>query len=300
MGPTASGKSSIAMQLRSYLPIELISVDSALIYTGMDIGTSKPNASELKKHPHKLIDIRDPSDFYSVLDFRNDALKAIEEIFNMNKIPCLVGGTMFYYHVLLNGISYLPKSNIILRNKLLCYKNLYDNNFLHQLLSYLDVQTSYKIHVNDTQRLLRALEICLITGKKMNQLKNKKFFNFPYSVVQIVIIKNQFCLMRNIERRIYSMLNNGLELEVRRLFERGDLNLNLPSMRCIGYRQMWLYFLNKLSYNEMIQKIITATWQLSKRQMTWLKRWNNLNFIYDMDIESCIDIILKIISKNKY
>lgn len=284
MGPTASGKSRLAMHLRQYLPVELISVDSALIYKTMDIGTAKPSNIELLKHPHRLINLVDPSDVYSVFDFRRDAIQAIEEILNMNKIPLLVGGTMLYYHILLHGISVLPEANIELRNRLLYYHQISGKTFLHQYLSYVDRESANIIHPNDIHRLVRSLEVYLITGNKMSILKKKKSNSFPYQVIQFALIPKKKFLYHKITTRFYHMLHQGLEYEVRKLFNRGDLNIKSPAMQCIGYRHMWLYFLNNISYNDMIYRTIIATRKFSKKQMTWLRNWNNLHVLSDNNI----------------
>lgn len=295
MGPTASGKSELAMILRNYFPIELISVDSALIYKNMDIGTSKPTGIDLLNHPHRLINLIDPGDLYSVSDFRNDVMLEIKKIFNMNKIPLLVGGTMFYYYILLYGISILPKSNLNLRRKLLYYNKKKNDNFLYRYLSLIDHDSSKKIHPNDIQRIIRALEVYLITGKKMSFLKKSILNIFPYQTIQFAIIPKKKYLYNNIKNRFYSMLHQGFELEVKKLFYRGDLNMKLPSIRCIGYRQMWMYFLNDISYDEMIKLSIQSTYNFSKKQITWLKTWKNINLLFDTNIKILIKKILKII-----
>ncbi|WP_367672803.1 tRNA (adenosine(37)-N6)-dimethylallyltransferase MiaA [Buchnera aphidicola] len=297
MGPTASGKSNLAMKLRKYLPIELISVDSALIYRYMNIGTAKPNCLQLLKHPHRLVDCKDPSDFYSAAEFRLDALREIEDILYSGKIPLLVGGTMFYYNILLNGISHLPKSNFHLRKRILS-SNIYNkSNYLYNYLFKIDSESCKNIHPNDSQRLLRALEICLITGKKFSELNKIKNHRFPYKLIQFAHIPDKKYLHYKIKSRFYKMLHQGLELEVKSLFYRTDLNINLPSMRCIGYRYMWLYLSNMITYHEMIVKSLSATRKLVKRQMTWIRNWKNVHYLYTTDVHQLIQEVLNVLNE---
>ncbi|WP_367675986.1 tRNA (adenosine(37)-N6)-dimethylallyltransferase MiaA [Buchnera aphidicola] len=298
MGPTASGKSKLAMKLRKYLPVELISVDSALIYRNMDIGTSKPNSVQLTQHPHRLINIKDPIQYYSAAEFRHDVLIEINNIIQLGKIPLLVGGTMFYYYTLLNGIAKLPASNLILRQKILHESNYNDNYSLHKYLSKIDINSANNIHPNDIQRLLRALEICLTTGKKFSKLKKNILIKLPYRIIQFVKVLKKQKLYNYIQSRFHKMLDQGFELEVQGLLNRGDLNINLPAIRCIGYRHMWLYLSNVISYNEMIKQSIFATRKLVKKQLTWLKNWKNLYILKDQHINLTIEKILNIIYKN--
>uniref|UniRef100_UPI003F5D1DA8 tRNA (adenosine(37)-N6)-dimethylallyltransferase MiaA n=1 Tax=Buchnera aphidicola TaxID=9 RepID=UPI003F5D1DA8 len=297
MGPTGSGKTTLAMKLRRYLPIELISVDSALIYKYMDIGTAKPTNTQLLKHPHKLINFKDPLDIYSVVEFRNDALKSIQEILNIGKIPLLVGGTMFYYYVLLHGISTLPSSSAILRKRFLKYKK---NNLiflLHKYLSILDFESSQRIHYCDFYRIVRALEICLVTGKTHRVVHSNQNHTFLYNVLQFALIPPKNYLQYNIKNRFYGMLKQGFEDEVKKLFHRGDLNCELPSMRCIGYRQMWSYFSNRISYNDMVYQSILATNLLCKKQMNWLRKWENIHLLYACNIHDLVKEVLYHTSK---
>ncbi|WP_226856638.1 tRNA (adenosine(37)-N6)-dimethylallyltransferase MiaA [Buchnera aphidicola] len=292
MGPTCCGKSQIAMYLRKHLPIELISVDSALIYRDMDIGTDKPNYLDLKMHPHRLLNIKDPSEVYSAAEFRKDAYKEIKNILKLGKIPLLVGGTMFYYHVLLYGLSNLPPSNLEIR-KYLLDKAKYNKYFLYEKLNLIDPISANNIHQNDFQRLLRALEVFYISGKTLTSLKNNTLSELPYNIIQFSILpKSKKWLYEKIEFRVKKMLMLGFQKEVENLFFRGDLNKQLPSIRCIGYRQMWEYLEYKISYNEMVSRIIFATRKLAKHQLTWLKKWKNIHFL----ISSTPSIIFKEIS----
>ncbi|UPT14363.1 tRNA (adenosine(37)-N6)-dimethylallyltransferase MiaA [Buchnera aphidicola (Aphis gossypii)] len=279
MGLTGCSKSKIAIYLRKYLPIEIISVDSALIYRDMDIGTDKPNHLDLQMHPHRLLNIKDPSEIYSVAEFRKDAYREIENILKLGKIPLLVGGTMLYYHVLLYGLSNLPPSNFEIR-KYLLNKTKYNQYFLHEQLNLVDPTSANNIHKNDCQRLLRALEIFYVSGKTLTSLKNDRLNKLPYNIIQFSILpKSKEWLHEKIELRIKKMLTLGFQKEVEKLFFRGDLNKQLPSIRCIGYRQMWEYLEHRTSYEEMFLKIVFSTRKLAKHQLTWLKKWKNVYFL---------------------
>ncbi|QCI22992.1 tRNA (adenosine(37)-N6)-dimethylallyltransferase MiaA [Buchnera aphidicola (Macrosiphum gaurae)] len=297
MGPTACGKSHLAIYLRKYLPIELISVDSTLIYRGMDIGTDKPNFSDLSSHPHRLLNIKDPIEQYSAAEFQKDVLKEIDDIIKLGKIPCLVGGTMFYYNTLLHGLSILPPSNIKIREFLL--QNSHDKNFLHKKLELIDPISASRIHKNDFQRLLRALEVFYLSGKSLTELKEHNNYQLPYNIFQFAIMPpDKEWLNNKIERRVKKMLILGFQKEVEILFLRGDLHINLPSIRSIGYRQMWEYLEYKNSYQEMFNKIIYATRKLAKHQLTWLKKWKNLNkILYHPIPDILVQNILNILKK---
>lgn len=299
MGPTGCGKSRLAIYMRKFLPIELISVDSALIYRGMDIGTDKPSSSDLSNHPHRLLSIKDPIESYSAAEFQKDALKAIDDVIKLGKIPCLVGGTMFYYHTLLHGLSILPPSNIKVREYLLQTSN--KKNFLHKRLELIDPVSASRIHRNDFQRLLRALEVFYISGKNLTELKEKNNYELSYNIFQFAIMPpNKEWLNNKIELRVKKMLILGFQKEVEILFLRGDLHINLPSIRCIGYRQIWEYLEYKNSYAEMFKKIIYATRKLAKHQLTWLKKWNNLNkILYDSNFNILVQKILDVLQKKK-
>lgn len=299
MGPTACGKSQFATYLRKYLPIELISVDSALIYRGMDIGTDKPSIADLSMHPYRLINIKDPIEHYSAAEFYHDVLKEINNIITFGKIPFLVGGTMFYYHVLLNGLSTLPPSNIELRQNLLKKNN--QEYFLYNQLRLIDPISAQRIHKNDNQRLLRALEVFYLSGKNLTELTNYHNHQLPYTIFQFALIPpNKEWLNNKIESRIRKMLISGFQKEVEILFLRGDLHINLPSIRCIGYRQIWEYLEYKNSYQEMFHKIIYATRKLAKNQLTWLKKWNNIDKILcNLHPDILLEKILKIFSNKK-
>lgn len=299
MGPTGCGKSKLSIYLRKYLPIEIISVDSALIYRDMNIGTDKPHSVDLKNHPHRLLNIKDPSEVYSAAEFRRDALKEISNILKIGKIPFLVGGTMFYYQTLLYGMSNLPASNIEIREYLLNKKKK-NRNFLYEKLILIDPISANRIHKNDSQRLLRALEVFYISGKTLTSLKEKKnSYSLPYNVIQFSIIpKNQQWLYKKIELRVRKILKLGFQKEVENLFFRQDIHKNLPSIRCIGYRQMWDYLEYRISYEEMFNKIIFSTRKLAKHQITWLKKWKNVYYLYANNPHYLFLQILEILQKN--
>lgn len=280
MGPTASGKTALAIELCQQFNCEIISVDSALIYNDMDIGTAKPSAEEQALAPHRLIDILDPAQSYSAADFRRDALAHMQQISSQGKIPLLAGGTMMYYKVLLEGISPLPEADAQIRAEI--EQQARDNGwqFLHQQLQQIDPVSAERIHPNDPQRLTRAIEVYRISGQSMTQLTQTKSDPLPYQVHQFAIApEDRQVLHERIEQRFDLMLQQGFEQEVRALHARGDLHLDLPSMRCVGYRQMWEYIEGKLDWQEMRFRGIVATRQLAKRQRTWLRSWPELQWL---------------------
>ncbi len=280
MGPTASGKTALAIELVKRLPCDIISVDSALIYRGMDIGTAKPTAEELAQAPHRLLDIRDPFQTYSAADFRQDALREIETIVAQGRIPLLVGGTMLYYKALLEGLSPLPAADPLIRQAIEAEASLSGWEALHAQLQSIDPVAAARIHPNDPQRLSRALEVYRISGQTLTELTQTKGEQLPYRTLQFAIAPTDRELLRQrIAERFHLMLSQGFEQEVRALYERGDLNADLPSIRCVGYRQMWEYLDGQISYDEMVYRGIVATCQLAKRQMTWLRSWQNVTWL---------------------
>lgn len=276
MGPTASGKTALAMALYDRYPIDIISVDSALIYRGMDIGTAKPTQSELADYPHRLIDICDPADSYSAANFCHDAQIEIEQSLAKGRIPLLVGGTMLYFKALLDGLSPLPPADPEIRKQIEEKALQKGWQAIHDQLSQVDPIAAARIHPNDPQRLNRALEVYLISGKSLTELTQVAGEKLPYQVLQFAIApKERSVLHQRIELRFHQMLQQGFEAEVRKLMARGDLHTNLPSIRCVGYRQMWEYLAGEINYDEMVFKGICATRQLAKRQMTWLRGWGD-------------------------
>lgn len=276
MGPTASGKSALAMELVQRLPCDIISVDSALVYRGMDIGTAKPTAAELALAPHRLIDLLDPSQAYSAADFCRDALREMAAITAAGRIPLLVGGTMLYYKALLDGLSPLPEADPQIRAQIEAEAQALGWAVLHQQLLQIDPVAGARIHPNDPQRLSRALEVFRITGKTMTELTQQAGCELPYRTLQYAIAPTDRALLRQrIAERFDAMLEQGFEAEVRQLFERGDLSPDLPSIRCVGYRQMWDYLAGVIDYEEMRYRGTVATNQLAKRQLTWLRGWSH-------------------------
>ncbi len=279
MGPTASGKTDLAIQLCQQLPCEIISVDSGMVYRGMDIGTAKPPKKILDKFPHHLIDIRNPDETYSAADFCRDAVKLIEQIIQQHKIPLLVGGTMMYFNSLQKGLSPLPGANKIVREKI-------GWEDLHARLQKVDPAAANRIHPSDLQRLQRALEIYEITGKSMTELsQHTENYLANYHVINIALAPNDRHLLRErIAKRFHHMLEQGLVEETKKL----------PPMRVVGYRQVQDYLAGKMRYEEMIEKAIIATQQLAKRQMTWLRAWKNLHWL-DSEDPDCLNILLQLI-----
>ncbi|WP_417345208.1 tRNA (adenosine(37)-N6)-dimethylallyltransferase MiaA [Ferrimonas sp.] len=280
MGPTASGKTDLAIELCQRLPCDLISVDSAMIYREMDIGTAKPSAEELALAPHRLIDILDPAEAYSAADFRADALREMAQITAAGRIPLLVGGTMLYYKALLEGLSPLPSADATVRQKIEEEAKSIGWAELHRQLSEIDPVAAERIHPNDPQRLSRALEVYRISGETLTELTKRKSDPLPYKVSQFAIAPEQRQrLHERIEQRFHLMLEAGFEHEVRRLYQRGDLHPGLPSIRCVGYRQVWSFLAGEDDYEQMTQKGIAATRQLAKRQITWLRSWSDLQWL---------------------
>jgi len=273
MGATATGKTELAVEIAKRFPVELISVDSALIYRGMDIGTAKPDAELLAVAPHFLIDIIEPMQSYSAWDFVNDAKKAIGEISQRGNIPLLVGGTMMYYHVLENGLNQLPEANEAIRAKLDAEANSIGWAAMHEKLAQIDPQTASRVKPGDTQRIQRALEVFEISGQTLSALQADKPEGYQGDIHKIILqAEDRSLLHRRIEKRFKTMLEQGFIEEVVGLRNRGDLNLSMPSMRCVGYRQVWQYLDGDFDRMQMSEKAIAATRQLAKRQITWLRK----------------------------
>ena len=287
MGPTASGKTDLAMALRQHLPVELISVDSTLVYRAMNIGTAKPSAAELAAAPHRLIDIRDPAEPYSAADFCADAEREIAAIVAEGKIPLLVGGTMLYFKALLDGLADMPAADPQVRAAIEQEAAQYGWPHIHALLAQVDPETAAEIHPNHSQRLSRALEVFRVSGKTMSMLRREQQrtevipFAERYRVTQIAIApRDRKILHQRIATRFHKMLEQGLVDEVTHLHRREDLHPDLPAIRAVGYRQVWEYLDGGLSREEMIERGIIATRQLAKRQFTWLRGWPDLYWLY--------------------
>ncbi|WP_113906976.1 tRNA (adenosine(37)-N6)-dimethylallyltransferase MiaA [Aliidiomarina celeris] len=279
-GPTAAGKTALAMALYERIPSEIISVDSALIYRGMDIGTAKPTAAELAQYPHHLVNILDPADAYSAADFARQAESLIHAIIGRGKTPIMVGGTMLYYRALLAGLSSLPAADAKVRARLQAQAESLGWAELHQRLTAIDPVSAARIHPNDPQRLLRALEVYDVSGRTLTELTAEQKPGLQIPTWQIAVAPtDRKIIHQRISDRFEQMLASGFEQEVAKLRQRGDLHLDMPSMRCVGYRQMWQFLDGVLSYEEMRERGIIATRQLAKRQITWLRSWPELNWL---------------------
>jgi tRNA dimethylallyltransferase len=274
MGPTASGKTALAVSLVEHFPLEIISVDSALVYRDMDIGTAKPDAATLARAPHHLLDIRDPTETYSAAAFCDDALRLMADIVARGKVPLLVGGTMLYFRALLQGLDDLPRADPALRHKLEGEAAARGWPALHAELAQLDPVTAARLAPNDSQRIGRALEIFRLTGKPMSALLDKVQSSLPYRVLQLALIpSDRAVLHQRIAARFDAMLADGLLDEVRTLRKTYALNADLPAMRAVGYRQAWAYLEGGIDLNALREQGIAATRQLAKRQLTWLRSW---------------------------
>ncbi|WP_247869961.1 tRNA (adenosine(37)-N6)-dimethylallyltransferase MiaA [Methylophaga sp. SB9B] len=272
MGPTAAGKTDLAIFLAQNLPVEIISVDSALIYKQMNIGTAKPDTKVLQQFPHHLVDIIDPQQAYSAGRFRQDALVLMADITKRGKIPLLVGGTMLYFKTLQYGIAELPEADANIRAKLEQELKQFGLSHLHQRLNEVDPVSAARIHVNDPQRLLRALEVYEISGKPLTELTQHSDFLLPYSVIKIILSPfDRKILHQRIAKRYEMMMQAGFIEEVKKLQKRGDLHAALPSIRAVGYRQAWSFLNGEYDENTFIERAIIATRQMAKRQLTWLR-----------------------------
>jgi tRNA dimethylallyltransferase len=284
MGPTASGKTDLALELARLLPCELVSVDSALVYRGMDIGTAKPEPGVLAEFPHRLIDIREPEQSYSAAEFRSDALAAMAEITACGRIPLLVGGTMLYFRALLDGLAEMPAADPALRTELEAWAAAEGLEALHRELARVDAESAARIHPNDPQRLVRALEVYRASGLSMSEHRRRQAAAgasaLPYTLVQLAIAPAQRQqLHERIARRFRIMLEQGFVEEVEALRLRPGLQPDMPSMRSVGYRQVWEYLDGVVPREEMIAKGVAATRQLAKRQFTWLRGWDELHWL---------------------
>src|SRR5690606_1453441 len=286
MGPTASGKTDLAARLVAHLPAEIISVDSALVYRGMDIGSAKPDAALLARAPHHLIDIRDPAEAYSAADFAADAIPLMADIAARGRIPLLVGGTMLYFRVLLEGLAALPPSDPEVRAAINREAALLGWPALHRQLAAVDPASAAQLHPNHSQRIQRALEVHRLTGIPASELKGRtgawtvKPIGDDYRIVQFGLLPNSRQLLHErIARRFAAMLEQGLVEEVKRLRDRGDLSVDMPSIRAVGYRQVWGWLAGEYGVEEMRARAVAATRQLAKRQLTWLRGWPGLRVI---------------------
>jgi tRNA dimethylallyltransferase len=275
MGPTASGKTDLAVQIVRQLPCEIISVDSALVYRGMDIGTAKPGPEVLAEAPHRLIDILDPAEAYSAARFRADALAAMAEITAAGRVPLLVGGTMLYFRALEFGLDALPQADPELRRAIEAEADRLGWEALHRQLAEVDPESAARIHPNDPQRLQRALEVYRLTGRPLSAFHGaSQASSLPYRLLRLALMPaDRAALRARIARRFEQMLELGLIPEVETLHRRKDLSPSLPAIRAVGYRQVWAHLEGQLDYQTMVRKAVTATGQLAKRQITWLRSY---------------------------
>lgn len=296
MGPTASGKTNLAVNLVERMPCDIISVDSALVYKEMDIGTAKPDAALLARAPHRLINLIEPEENYSVARFKTEALSEIKEIHASGRIPLLVGGTMLYFNALFNGLAGLPDANKAIRIELEAEMAKHGLHFLHQQLSKIDPVAGARIHPNDSQRIQRALEVWRMTGKTISQHHLDARQQAPkYQFIKIAVAPTQREILHDrIKQRFQLMLKNGFVEELERLRARPGLTKDMPSMRCVGYRQLWRYLDSEYDYQTMIEKGIAATRQLAKRQLTWLRGMESVRWF---DLERSSDGIYELLDR---
>jgi tRNA dimethylallyltransferase len=273
MGPTASGKTELAAGLVSHFPMDIISVDSAMVYRGMAIGTARPDAALLRAAPHRLIDFRDPREPYSAAEFRRDALAAMAEISAGGRIPLLVGGTLLYFRALERGLSAMPPADAAVRARLEAEARRIGLEALHARLRLVDPAAAARIHANDPQRIQRALEVYELTGRPLSDFHEQgREEALPYRLIKLIVAPSDRELMRGrIDRRFHDMLAAGFIEEVRALRARGDLSPDLPALRAVGYRQVWAFLDGRLTRSTMVHQAIVATRRYAKRQMTWLR-----------------------------
>ncbi len=293
LGPTASGKTALAVHIAKAIGGEIISVDSALVYKGMDIGTAKPSIEEQGGIPHHLIDILDPSETFSTGQFRTRALALMSEITKRRNIPILVGGTMLYFSALSNGLAVLPNADPEIRAKLDWELEHLGKDVLHQRLAKIDPDSALRIHPNDPQRIQRALEVYEISGRPLTSFfRDAEAQALPYRIIKLIIAPVDRKLLHDIiAQRFRRMLEEGFVGEVEALYRRGDLTEKMPSIRAVGYRQIWSYLLGEYDYQTMTEKGIIATRQLAKRQFTWLRRESG-GFLYQTGQPDLIATVL--------
>ncbi|MDF1758545.1 MAG: tRNA (adenosine(37)-N6)-dimethylallyltransferase MiaA [Legionellaceae bacterium] len=297
IGPTASGKTGLACELVQHFPFEIISIDSAMIYREMNIGTAKPDASILTNAPHHLIDIINPPDAYSVARCLQDVESLCDEIINRGNIPLLVGGTMMYFNALQNGLSPLPEASAIHRQQILADAKQYGWQYVHQMLNEVDPKSASRINPNDTQRIQRALEVYQITNQPLSSLLCQNHSHINMQFVNITLIPSERSwLHARINERFKLMLDEGLIAEVENLVRKWSLFPESPSMRCVGYRQVFSYLRGEIEYTSMIDQGCAATRQLAKRQLTWLRKWPNVHEFF-ADGPSNLPKIMELIGK---
>ncbi|ASK35429.1 tRNA (adenosine(37)-N6)-dimethylallyltransferase MiaA [Alcanivorax sp. N3-2A] len=286
MGPTAAGKTELAIRAAETLPISLINVDSALVYRGLSIGAARPSDAELARAPHRLLGFRDPAEPYSAADFRHDALREIQAIHADGRLPLLVGGTMLYFKALVEGLAPLPEADPVVRAGIAALAAAEGWPAVHRELAKVDPASAARLKPTDKQRLQRALEVHRLTGRALSEFHDQhdtgaraaengfyRFPGLPHPVLSLVVSPPRAELHRRIEARFHAMLEQGLVEEVRALRARADLHADLPAMKAVGYRQVWRYLEGEWDYASMVERGIIATRQLAKRQITWLRKW---------------------------
>ena len=298
MGPTAVGKSDIAMQISERGSYSLISVDSALVYRGMNIGTAKPSAAMLDKYPHTLLDILDPTETFSAADFCSAAHAEITAAEKSQKTPILVGGTMMYFRALQQGLALLPPADQRVRTALEQRLEKIGNRALHAELAEVDADSAARINPNDPQRLLRALEVYQLAGKSLTQLHAEQVTPRSHNFINIALLpRDRAELHVRIAQRFDSMIEAGFLDEMQKLYTRGDLTPSLPSMRSVGYRQGWLYCTGEYDFATFREKTIVATRQLAKRQLTWLRGWPDIHdVIVDETLSNTVEKIVSLLN----
>ncbi|QMU62587.1 MAG: tRNA (adenosine(37)-N6)-dimethylallyltransferase MiaA [Gammaproteobacteria bacterium] len=279
MGPTASGKTDLAFSIADEFPCEIISVDSVMVYKGLDIGSAKPDADTLKKYPHHLVDILEPNQHYSAANFRDDALHIIKESHDNNKIPLLVGGTLLYFGALLRGLSKMPSADLEIRKKISDLAEEKGWEYVHARLAEVDPLAAERIHPNDPQRIQRAMEVYELTGTPISDWHSESEQNeLPFKALKLALIpEDRAHLHKLIEQRFDLMLEQGFLEEAQKLYQGKTLHADLPSMRSVGYRQAWKHFSGEYDVTVMREKAIIATRQLAKRQLTWLRSESSLS-----------------------
>jgi len=273
MGATASGKTELALDIAERFPVEIVSVDSALVYRGLDIGTAKPSAEILARVPHHLVDIVEPTQAYSAWNFVEQCRAKLHEIAARGRVPLLAGGTMLYYHAFERGLDRLPEADPALRRRLDREARERGWPALHARLARVDPDSAARIKPTDSQRVQRALEVYEIAAQPMSALQGQRPAGYGGEIEKIILVPGERKLLhQRIEKRFLAMLEQGFIDEVEGLRQRGDLSLSLPSMRCVGYRQIWQYLEGESTRSQMIERAVAATRQLAKRQLTWLRK----------------------------
>ena len=300
MGPTACGKTDVAIKLVQTLPCEIVSVDSAMVYKEMNIGTAKPSAEELALAPHHLINLCDPAESYSVGRFCEDAHRVISSIHAQNKIPLLTGGSMLYFHQLQQGFNDMPKTDPEVRDRITLQARENGWPSMHAELEKIDPATAEQLHPNDAQRISRALEVFYSTGKTLHYwINNQNLQPLQNKTLNFILAPSERSILHErIAKRFGIMLQQGFENEVKKLYARGDLSLELPSIRSVGYRQMWSYLEGDYDYDTMRERAVIATRQLAKRQMTWLRRWKEAQWVDSLS-SGAFDIIINAVNNNE-